>query len=87
MFLKLGTTGLLRNRKKYLRILAISFKATCEGVYILQPPAYIFRGTRNFGNTMCMTLSLPYKNKNGWQANLIEPTKFDIFGTKFLADV
>ena len=87
MFLKLCTTGLLRNRKKYLRIFAISFKATCEGVYILQPPAYIFGGTRNFGNTMCMTLSLPYKDKNGWQVKLSEPTKFDIFGTKFLAVV
>ena len=44
MFLGLGTTVLLRNRKKYLRILAISLKATCEGVYVLQPPAYILRG-------------------------------------------
>ena len=45
MFLGLGTTILLRNRKKYLRILAISLKATCEGVYVLQHPAYIFRDT------------------------------------------
>ena len=87
MFLKLSTTGLRRNRKKYLRVLAISLKATCEGVYILQPLAYIFRGTQNFGNTLCMTLSLPYEDKNGWQVNLSEPTKFDIFGTIFLSVV
>ena len=45
MFLGLSIIVLLRKRKKYLRILAISLKATCEGVYVLQPPAYTYRGT------------------------------------------
>ena len=47
MFLKLDTTWLLGNFKKYLRIFAISLKATTERVYILEPPAYIFRGTQS----------------------------------------
>ena len=41
MFHKLGTAKLVRNRKTYLRILAILLKVTCEGVYILHSPAYI----------------------------------------------
>ena len=45
MFLGLSIIVLLRKRKKYLRILAISLKATCEEVYVLQPPAYTYRGT------------------------------------------
>ena len=47
MFLKLGTTKRLTNSKKYLKILAISLKDTCEGVYILHPPAYFFRDIRS----------------------------------------
>ena len=46
MFLGLGITGLLKNSKKYFRILAIPLKAMCDGVYILQPPTYSFRSTR-----------------------------------------
>ena len=45
MFLGLSIIVLLRNRKKYLRILAISLKATCEEVYVSQLPAYTCRGT------------------------------------------
>ena len=61
MFLKLGTTKRLRNRKKYLRILAISLKATCEGVYILQPPAYVLRA---------FEVAASYKNDSRFNALL-----------------
>ena len=167
MLLKLGTTGLLGNGKKPLKILAISLKTICERVYISHPPAYSFRGTwrrllllttvihslmhlwkwfhffqgifhklpsscfyivtssmleyeylatetfRMLKRLQCpfdFWFSIEWYNteqimmkrwsylvhdiiitlwgkKNVWQVNLSEPTKFDVFGTRFLSVV
>ena len=46
MFLKIWYYQISK-KSKYLRILAMFLKANSEGVYILQSPAYIFRGIQS----------------------------------------